>query len=257
VQEKQDNLSRSKAEQEGRNAGFREEISRFKRELKSDILKDADKKCLHQEIECKATDMAVKDLEVYVKAYERAIMRFHQNKMEEINKTLRDLWVNIYKGGDIDYIEIRSDEDDADTVVNKRRVCNYRVVMVKGATPVDMRAHSSAGQRVLASLLIRLALAETFCDECGIIALDEPTTNLDRENIESLAGALSNFIRLRQGCSNFQLIIITHDEDFVELLGRSEYIDHYYKVEKDNNQHSKVYKKSVSGLSTAKEQPCY
>ena len=38
----------------------------------------------------------------------------------------------------------------------------------------------SAGQKVLASLIIRLALAETFAENCGIIALDEPTTNLDR-----------------------------------------------------------------------------
>ena len=30
------------------------------------------------------------------------------------------------------FSQIRSDEDDADTVVNKRRVCNYRVVMIKG-----------------------------------------------------------------------------------------------------------------------------
>ena len=44
--------------------------------------------------------------------------------------------------------------------------------------------------QVLASLIIRLALAEAFCVNCGILALDEPTTNLDRENIESLAGAL-------------------------------------------------------------------
>ncbi len=41
--------------------------------------------------------------------------------------------------------------------------------------------------QVLASLIIRLALAETFCLNCGILALDEPTTNLDRENIETLA----------------------------------------------------------------------
>ena len=44
--------------------------------------------------------------------------------------------------------------------------------------------------QVLASIIIRLALAETFCMNCGVIALDEPTTNLDRENIESLAHAL-------------------------------------------------------------------
>ncbi len=33
--------------------------------------------------------------------------------------------------------------------------------------------------QVLASLVIRLALAESFCLNCGILALDEPTTNLD------------------------------------------------------------------------------
>ena len=49
---------------------------------------------------------------------------------------------------------------------------------------------SGAFFQVLASLIIRLALAETFCLNCGILALDEPTTNLDRENIESLAHAL-------------------------------------------------------------------
>ena len=47
--------------------------------------------------------------------------------------------------------------------------------------------------QVLASLIIRLALAETFCLNCGILALDEPTTNLDSPNSESLAGALLRF----------------------------------------------------------------
>lgn len=48
----------------------------------------------------------------------------------------------------------------------------------------------STAVQVLASLIIRLALAETFCLNCGILALDEPTTNLDGPNAESLAAAL-------------------------------------------------------------------
>jgi DNA repair protein RAD50 len=36
-----------------------------------------------------------------------------------------------------------------------------------------------------------MALAETFSASCGILALDEPTTNLDRDNIESLSTALA------------------------------------------------------------------
>jgi DNA repair protein RAD50 len=63
--------------------------------------------------------------------------------------------------------------------------------MMKGDTELDMRGRCSAGQRVLASIIIRLALAETFCLSCGIMALDEPTTNLDEDNSESLANALA------------------------------------------------------------------
>jgi len=65
--------------------------------------------------------------------------------------------------------------------------------MVKGDTELDMRGRCSAGQKVLASLVIRLALAETFCLNCGILALDEPTTNLDRYNVESFANALVKY----------------------------------------------------------------
>ena len=36
-----------------------------------------------------------------------------------------------------------------------------------------------------------MALAETFSGHCGILALDEPTTNLDMENVNALAVALS------------------------------------------------------------------
>jgi DNA repair protein RAD50 len=50
--------------------------------------------------------------------------------------------------------------------------------------------------------------------------LDEPTTNLDRENIESLASALSDLVTKHSGQQNFQLIVITHDEDLIDLLSR-------------------------------------
>ena len=114
--------------------------------------------------------------------------------MNEINKTIKQLWRQVYRGSDIDYVEIRSEEEgannDNDVQIKSRRAYNYRVVLVKGDTVLDMRGRCSAGQKVLASIIIRLALAETFCLNSGILALDEPTTNLDRENIESLSSAL-------------------------------------------------------------------
>ena len=73
------------------------------------------------------------------------------------------------------------------------------------------------GQKVLASIVIRLALAEVFCSSTRILALDEPTTNLDKEHIQNLAQALLRLIELSGG-KNFQLIIITHDVDLIQLL---------------------------------------
>jgi len=81
---------------------------------------------------------------------------------------------------------------------------------------------------VLASIVIRLALASSFGNACAVLALDEPTTNLDRVHIEStkliyleLAIALSNLVELSvQHKQGFQLIVITHDKDFVKHLSR-------------------------------------
>lgn len=49
---------------------------------------------------------------------------------------------------DIEYVEIRSDVDENASAGTKRRTYNYRVVMVKGDTALDMRGRCSAGQKV-------------------------------------------------------------------------------------------------------------
>lgn len=111
---------------------------------------------------------------------------------------------------------------------------------------------------MLASIVIRLALAETFCINCGVMTLDEPTTNLDHDNKVrpslgqagtqstpptptkhtqshpsthptkpnrtepihqgGLARAIARLIAERSKQQNFQLIVITHDEDFVDMV---------------------------------------
>ncbi|MGH0126530.1 UNVERIFIED_CONTAM: hypothetical protein FKN15_073860 [Acipenser sinensis] len=119
-------------------------------------------------------------------------------KMEEINKIVRDLWRSTYRGQDIEYVEIRSDVDD-NVSADKRRTYNYRVVMVKGDTALDMRGR---------------------------------------------------IIKSRSRQRNFQLLIITHDEDFVELLGRSEYVEHFYRIKKNIDQCSEIVKCSVNTLGS-------
>ena len=109
----------------------------------------------------------------------QALLKFHSLKIEEINKIIRDLWTLTYKGEDITNIELVSGQEAGSRAT---RNYNYRVVMTKGNTQLDMRNRCSAGQRVLASIVIRLALAETFCLNCGCIALDEPTGTYDKSS---------------------------------------------------------------------------
>ena len=51
--------------------------------------------------------------------------------MREINHIIRELWIKTYKGGDIDRIEIRSDEGAGETgaAISTRRIYNYKVRM--------------------------------------------------------------------------------------------------------------------------------
>ncbi|XP_070058038.1 DNA repair protein RAD50 isoform X2 [Nicotiana tomentosiformis] len=212
---------------------YQSSISKNKVDLKQAQYKDIDKRYFDQLIQLKTTEMANKDLDRYYNALDKALMRFHTMKMEEINKIIRELWQQTYRGQDIDYISIHSDSEGSGT-----RSYSYRVLMQTGDTELEMRGRCSAGQKVLASLIIRLALAETFCLNCGILALDEPTTNLDGPNSESLAAALLRIMEDRKGQENFQLIVITHDERFAQYIGQRQHAEKYYRITKDDHQHS-------------------
>ncbi|PHU18373.1 DNA repair protein RAD50 [Capsicum chinense] len=212
---------------------YQSNISKNKVDLKQAQYKDIDKRYFDQLIQLKTTEMANKDLDRYYSALDKALMRFHTMKMEEINKIIRELWQQTYRGQDIDYISIHSDSEGSGT-----RSYSYKVLMQTGDTELEMRGRCSAGQKVLASLIIRLALAETFCLNCGILALDEPTTNLDGPNSESLAAALLRIMEDRKGQENFQLIVITHDERFAQYIGQRQHAEKYYRITKDDHQHS-------------------
>ncbi|CAH6721879.1 DNA repair protein Rad50p [[Candida] jaroonii] len=184
------------------------------------------------------------DIVTYSKSIDNAIMKYHSLKMTEINKILKDSWMRTYKNSDIDYIAIRSDPINQ----TKGKSYNYRVVMQKGLQEIDMRGRCSAGQRVLTSILIRLALAECFGSNCGIIALDEPTTNLDTANARSLAISLNQLIESRKSQKNFQLIIITHDMEFLSHMRGGNYINNFYQISKDDSLFSKIKSYPIEAL---------
>jgi DNA repair protein RAD50 len=204
--------------------------------------KDAASKYKESHIKVETTKAAVEDLARYGGALDKAIMRYHGLKMEEINAIVGELWQKTYRGTDVDTILIRSDNENA----KGNRSYNYRVCMVKQGAEMDMRGRCSAGQKVLASIIIRLALAECFGVNCGLIALDEPTTNLDRDNIRSLAESLHDIIKARQQQANFQLIVITHDEEFLRHMQCGDFSDYYYRVSRNERQKSIIERQSIA-----------
>ncbi|XP_052393818.1 DNA repair protein RAD50 isoform X2 [Carassius gibelio] len=131
----------------GRQKGYEGEILCFRKELSEDQYCRADDLYRDKMIVMRTTELANKDLDIYYKALDQTIMKFHSMKMKEINKIIRDLWRSTYRGQDIEYVEIHSDVDENASAGLKRRTYNYRVVMVKGDTAFDMRGRCSAGQK--------------------------------------------------------------------------------------------------------------
>jgi len=66
----------------------------------------------------KVEERIVKDLQIYYLALNQSVINFHKERMEEVNRIIRELWVSIYKGSDIDYIEIKTESDDKQTGEN-------------------------------------------------------------------------------------------------------------------------------------------
>ena len=240
-------LKEKMATERGKRQGLAEQRRALKRKLNEEEYKDVENRHRLKMIDYETTNLVVQDLDKYYDALDKALLRFHGIKIGEINKIIRELWTLTYKGEDITSIQIVSGQDSSSRA---NRSYNYRIVMEKGNSTMDMRGRCSAGQRVLASIVIRLALAETFCLNCGVMALDEPTTNLDHENKKGLAIALAQIIASRAAQSNFQLVVITHDEDFVSMMKNElssqtgfNMPERYYQVSREEGHDGKFYSK--------------
>ncbi|XP_059608806.1 DNA repair protein RAD50 [Phlebotomus argentipes] len=229
LQMKQEKIVQESSKFVGQKSELEGQIERLDKELSEPRYKDAVKNHRSAMYELVVLKKTVNDLNQYRMAVEWALIKYHSEKMVRINMLIKDLWMEIYRGHDIDFIQIKTDES-ALTGSDRRRSYNYRVVQVKNGVEIDMRGRCSAGQRVLASIIIRIALAETFSLNCNVLALDEPTTNLDYANVESLGEALSRLVDKREMQSNFMLIIITHDETFLQSLRN---FDYFYRVKQD------------------------
>ena len=219
------------------------EIDKNEKELRNKKYREVDEQYKKAAIDYVTADMACNDLNTYYKVLDQAVSTFHVRRMADVNNQISHFWRTTYQGSDIDTIRIACDDTEGSTA-DKRKQYNYKVVMVKNGVEMDMRGRCSAGQKVLASLVIRIALAQVFASDCAILTLDEPTTNLDKHNAEALSRAISGIVEEVKG--KLQLVIITHDPDFLNYLNE-EYSEFYYGVTKENG-FSRIDRHSISEL---------
>jgi DNA repair protein RAD50 len=108
----------------------------------------------------------------------------------------------------------------------------YTIMMKQNGDEMEMSSHCSTGQKLLASLVIRIAIQQVFCSNCAVIALDEPTANLDREHMRAFATEIVNITRTKkkEEKQNFQLILITHSDQFTEEIQQSNFEYSLYEI---------------------------
>ena len=240
VQENMNNFNRTS----GKIEELKNYLYRLNNEIQHPSYLNIDKRYTNLKFQFMLATQTVKELEIYYEALDNSLIKYHGKRMEEINKLINYYWNMTYKGNDIKNIEITSDYQ----ITGRSRNYNYRIVFTTNNGQVlDMRGRCSAGQKILASIIIRLALAETFCNNCGILCLDEPTTNLDELNSKSLSKALRELIQSRNEDKNFQLIIITHDPMFVDMLG-NDFCDNFWQVEKNKDGYSTLSLKPINKI---------
>ena len=117
----------------------------MKIDLAEDKFRDIEKRLLDLNVKYMLTKDIALEVQEKHDALEEALMKYHHEKMKEINRTLSDFWKMTYKGKDIDCIEIKSDVEKSAT--NSRiRSYNYRIVLkTYDDCQLDMRGRCSAG----------------------------------------------------------------------------------------------------------------
>jgi DNA repair exonuclease SbcCD ATPase subunit len=68
----------------------------------------------------------------------------------------------------------------------------------------------SGGQRVRLSIAFLLAVQQLIIPELGLLVLDEPTTHVNDEGVESLADLLQN-LGAQLASSDAQIVVCDHD----------------------------------------------
>ena len=118
-----------------------------------------------------------------------------------VNEVMSQVWIEIYPYDKWAAVRLSSTEQDYTLQLKET-----------GGEWVSVTGFASGGERMLASLAVRIAFARVLAPALSLLILDEPTHNLDEKAISTFIDVLQNKV------SDFidQIFIVTHEEKLAE-----------------------------------------
>lgn len=126
----------------------------------------------------------------------RVQVELRQEFLREVNEVMNELWTELYPYGDYTGIRLMAREGDYELQMRER-----------GGGWVSVEGIASGGERTVACLVLRVALAILLAPKLKWIVFDEPTHNLDERSVQELARVM----RERLPGIVRQILVITHD----------------------------------------------
>lgn len=147
--------------------------------------------------------------------------------VDEINQALAEIWPAVYPYGDYGAVKLEADEKD------------YRLLLQKGASWLEVDSVASGGERACLCLALRIAFATVLTPEIGWLILDEPTHNLDSEAVALLSDAIQEKIPSIVE----QTFVITHDASLGESGNGT-----VFRLERDKGKNEASRVEKVAGI---------
>ncbi len=171
--------------------------------------------------ESKKMERILKELEKFKIALQKTQEELRKYFISAVNEAMQSIWEELYPYGDFPAIRLHVTQEDY-------------ILQLQDLTGAWVSVeHVSGGERTLAALTLRIALALILAPQLRWLILDEPTHNLDIRAREELARILRDRI-----CEFVdQVFLITHDP---VLEGAVSGVLYRIEREKEKNTPAKV-----------------
>ncbi|MBT7402747.1 hypothetical protein HN777_03090, partial [Candidatus Woesearchaeota archaeon] len=140
-------------------------------------------------------------LDKFRSALEATQLALRDELILAVNEVMSSVWIEIYPYEKWSGVRLSSTGQDY----------NLQLKEAEGEW-VSVSGFASGGERMLASLAVRIAFARVLAPSLSLLILDEPTHNLDEKAITTFIDVVQNKV------SDFldQIFIVTHEEKLAE-----------------------------------------